>query len=441
MTTTPAPDRAPTVPADLRRRLESDLRHRLRPMSGRNPHERGRSSTPVELLYDLTYVIAFGAAAEQLARQLGEGSTGPAIGAYLFAVFAISWAWMNFTWFASAYGNDDALFRTATIVQMIGVVVLTFGLPLSFSSAQHGGSPNNAVMVIGYVIMRVPLVGLWLRAARADPGRRRTALAYAATIAVAQAGWVLSAVLPLPVPVTVAVLVALALAEMTAPVVLERALGRAPWNAGHIAERFSLLTLITLGEVVAATTGAVAALVESHGWSAAAAAIAASGLVLAAALWWAYFLIPSRTMLEQHPGRTFLWRYAHLPMFGAVAAIGAGLRVAAAAVEEETYDLTLIAVALAVPVAAVVLMIFVTWSILMRSYDLSHVPLLLCAVLPLVAAVVVGSTAGSVPSSEPTLLVVVIGLVALSAVVEVVGHEIVGYRHTVRAVEDQAARS
>lgn len=75
---------------------------------------------------------------------------------------------------------------------------------------------------------------------------------------------------------------------------VERKLGRAPWNAGHIAERFSLLTLITLGEVAAATTSAVAALTQAQGWSVAAVVIASSGLVLAAALWWAYFLIPSR---------------------------------------------------------------------------------------------------------------------------------------------------
>ena len=56
------------------------------------------------------------------------------------------------------------------------------------------------------------------------------------------------------VAVTVAVLVVLAVAEMVAPVLLERRWGRAPWNAGHIAERFGLLTLIMLGEVVAATT-------------------------------------------------------------------------------------------------------------------------------------------------------------------------------------------
>ncbi|GAA3273925.1 low temperature requirement protein A [Dactylosporangium vinaceum] len=427
----------PVLPA----RLKHDLHHRLRPMRGRDPAERSRSTTPVELLYDLTYVVAFATAADQLAEHVGAGHVGAALGAYAFAVFAITWAWMHFTWFASAYDNDDALFRTATLVQMIGVVILTFGLPVSFEAAAHGHSPNNMLMVVGYIVMRVPLIGLWLRAARQDPEHRRIAVAYAVLIGAAQLGWLLSALVAVPVGVTIGLLVALALAELAAPVALERRLGRPPWNAGHIAERFSLLTLITIGEVVAATTGAVLALVRAQGWSPAAVVIAASGLVLAGGLWWAYFLIPSRTILERWPGRTYVWRYAHLPIFGAIAAVGAGLRIATTAVEDKSLSVLQIALALAIPVAALVIMIFVTWSVLMRSYDLTHVPLLLCVLVPLVAAVLVPLGYGATEPFDPasgtslTLLVIAVALVALSAVVEVVGHELVGYRHTVRVLE------
>ncbi|MFB9235555.1 low temperature requirement protein A [Plantactinospora siamensis] len=428
--------------ADLPASLKHQLHHRLRPMTGRDPRERGRSTTPIELLYDLTYVIAFGAAADQLAHQISEGHVGPALGAYAFAIFSVTWAWMNFTWFASSYDNDDALFRIATLVQMIGVIVLTFGLPVSFDAAAHGHSPNNLLMVVGYIIMRVPLIGLWLRAARQDRAHRRIAVAYAVAIAVAQTGWLLSAILPLPVAVTVGVLVLLAVAEMAAPVVLERNLGAPPWNAGHIAERFSLLTLITIGEVVAATTSAVGALIRAQGWTIAAIAIAASGLVLAGAMWWAYFLIPSRPILERWPERTFGWRYAHLPIFGAIAAVGAGLRVATTAVEEKELSALEVVLALAIPVAVLVLTIFATWTVLMRSYDLTHVPLLVLNLVPLVAAVglplLLHSTEPVDPARPASLAILVgaIALVALSAVVEVVGHERVGFTHTMRALDE-----
>jgi low temperature requirement protein LtrA len=38
-------------------------------------------------------------------------------------------AWINFSWFASAYNTDDWPFRVATMVQMVGVLILTLGLP------------------------------------------------------------------------------------------------------------------------------------------------------------------------------------------------------------------------------------------------------------------------------------------------------------------------
>src|SRR5262249_21100291 len=82
-----------------------------------------------------------------------------------------------------------------------------------------------------------------------------------------------------------------------APGVLARRSGAAPSNAGHTPDRFSLPTITTPGQVVAATTAAVAALTQAQGWSIAAVVIISAGLILAAGFWWAYFLIPSRTIL------------------------------------------------------------------------------------------------------------------------------------------------
>lgn len=429
----------PSESAEVRSRLLEELRHRVRPMTGRDPGERGRATTPLELLYDLTYVVAFAAASDQLAEQLARGDVWPALGAYVFAAWAVSWAWLNFTWFSSAYGNDDVLLRLATIVQMVGVIVLTYGLPVSFEAAAHGESPNNLLLVIGYIVMRVPLIVLWARAARQDPDHRSIALSYVVVISVAQVCWLLTAILPLPTGVTVTLLVALALAEMIGPVVAARRFGYSPWNAGHVAERFALLTLITIGEVIAGTTAAVGALTQEEGWSAEAVLIASSGLVMAASVWWTYFLVPSRTVLERRPQRTFAWRYAHLALFGSIAAIGAGLHLTTIAMEQGGVSLLGIALALAVPLAVTIVLIFLIWSVLLRSFDGTHLPLLAATLAPLALAVVVGALVHPgqpVDLERPgdlTALSTVIGLVALGAVVEVVGHELVGYRHTLRA--------
>src|SRR3954454_11972665 len=98
--------------------------HRRRRFRGRDPEEDHRASTPLELLYDLTIVVAFGTASDELAHYLAEGHAAAAIGGFVFASFAVSWAWLNYTWFASAYDTDDWVFRIATMVQMAGVIVL-----------------------------------------------------------------------------------------------------------------------------------------------------------------------------------------------------------------------------------------------------------------------------------------------------------------------------
>jgi low temperature requirement protein LtrA len=50
--------------------------HRLRRMSGRDPHERHRAATPLELLFDLMFVVAFGAAGNELDHALGYEAIG-----------------------------------------------------------------------------------------------------------------------------------------------------------------------------------------------------------------------------------------------------------------------------------------------------------------------------------------------------------------------------
>ena len=151
--------------------------HHPRRMGGRDPHQEHRVATPLELLFDLTFATSFGLAASQFAHTLAAGHYTAAVLGFGYASFAICWAWLNFSWFSSAYDTDDWIFRVITMVQMIGVLVLAIGLPEMFASFERGKHIHNSVMVLGYVIMRVALVFQWLRAAKQDPSRRRSCLA------------------------------------------------------------------------------------------------------------------------------------------------------------------------------------------------------------------------------------------------------------------------
>src|SRR4051794_15074889 len=244
------------------------LAHGRRRFSGRDPDERNRASTPLELLYDLTIVVAFGTAADQLARFVADGHVVAGIGGFVFASFAVSWAWLNYSWFASAYDTDDWLFRLATMVQMVGVIVLALGIPQMFASLERGGAIDNHVMVAGYVVMRVALVSLWWRVSREDPAPAPPAGSYMPSVGLAQIGWIALAVLAPPVGASIALIAVLVALEMTGPYVAERR-SRTPWHPHHIAERYGLLVIITLGEVILGTVASLIAVVHGKaGWSA-----------------------------------------------------------------------------------------------------------------------------------------------------------------------------
>src|SRR4051812_16620960 len=116
------------------------------PMRGRSATEPHRASSPLELLYDLTFVVGVSSIAAKLVHGIAGGNAGGTIVLYLMVFFAIWWAWINFTWFASAYDTDDALYRVFTLVQMAGVLVIAAGV---------SDRVDFRAIVIGYVIMRV----------------------------------------------------------------------------------------------------------------------------------------------------------------------------------------------------------------------------------------------------------------------------------------------
>ena len=400
-----------------------DLGHRRRRLSGRDPREPHRSATPLELLYDLVFVVAFGQAANELAHYVAEDHVRTGILGFAFAVFAISWAWISYSWFASAYDEDDWVCRLATMVQMVGVIILALGLPEVFASFDHGETLDNGVVVAGYIVMRVPMAFQWLRASRHDPERRPAHLTYFWTIIVAQIGWTALVVLSLPIGTTFALAILLYAIELAGPVVAQRRKGGTPWNPYHIAERYGLLVIITLGEGIIGTVASLSAVVHGPaGWSVDAALVALAGTGLTFGLWWMYFTVPSGQVLQLHPERGFFWGYGHMVIFGSLAAVGAGLHVAAYYLEHHT-EIGAVGTVLsvAVPLAVFALMLYALWTALMRRRDPFHLSLLLGTAVVLVLAV--GLAEAGI--SMAWCLVVL----ALAPIVTVVGYETVGHRH------------
>ncbi|MER5731657.1 low temperature requirement protein A [Streptomyces sp. NPDC002138] len=289
------------------------------PMTARSPDEGHRAATPLELFFDLCFVVAVAQAGARLVHALAEGHVAAGISGYLFVFFGVFWAWVNFSWFASAYDTDDVPYRIAVLVQISGVLIYAAGVPRAFDA------DDWTIAVIGYLVMRVALTVQWLRAAAGESGAGRTsALTYAAGLVVCQAGWV--ALLLAPEGMRRWLFLVMVVAELSVPLIAERSY-QTPWHAHHIVERYGLFTLIVLGETISASTIAVQSALDEHDALGELLPIAAGGLLLVFAAWWIYFAVPAHERVTGN--RSALpWGYGHFLILGSAAAIGAGIEVA-----------------------------------------------------------------------------------------------------------------
>jgi low temperature requirement protein LtrA len=410
--------------------VTNPLAHRRARMSGRDLHESGRAATPLELLFDLVFVVAYGLAADELAHYLAEGHIQAALLGFAIAAFAITWAWINFSWFASAFDVDDWLYRLTTMVQMIGVVILALGLPALFKSLDEGDYVDNVVIVAGYVVMRIGLLFQWLRAARSAPEYRDACMTYVRWISVAQIGWIALAIAHTSILITLVAIGLLWIIEGLGPFIAERRRGGTPWHSHHIAERYGLLIIIALGEGIIGTIATVAAIVgpEGPGWSVSAAVVALAGVGLTFGLWWAYFVVPWPEFLHARRERSFGWGYGNVAIIAAVVAMGGGLHVAAYYIEHHSeLDAAATILTVAIPVAVAIAGVYGLYTYLTSAIDGFHWLLIAGSAVMLVLSY---GLARAGLALHWSLLIL-----AVTPWVTVVGFEVRGHEHTARTLQ------
>jgi low temperature requirement protein LtrA len=340
----------------------SQIRVRMTARATDEPH---RASSQLELLFDLTFVVAIARITAPVADSIARGEGLDALTPFLQVFFLIWWAWMNFTWFASSYDTDDVAYRVLTFLQMAGALVLAAGVPAALNSNDY------LVITVGYLIMRVGLIALWLRAAIEDPTSRNTALRYAAGVAGLGLAWVLRLVFAgagtRSHALLLAVFICVVVLELSLPLWLERK-RRASWHPHHIAERYGLFAILLLGEGIFAASSKIGTAVDGGGVSPSLVTIAAAGLVVIFALWWLYFLEPVGPGLAHNRNRAFLWGcFGQYGVFATLAGLAAGLEVAIAQTGNQT-RLSSIAVtyAVAIPVGVFLMLLWAVSAVVGR---------------------------------------------------------------------------
>lgn len=324
---------------------------RLTPMRPRDPGEDGRAASSLELFFDLVFVIAVSIAASNLHDTVTAGHLGAGLGKYLMIFFAIWWAWMNFTWFATSFDTDDWLYRVMTIVQMGGVLILAAGIGPVFEDE------NFLVLIIGYILMRMVMIAQWLRAARHAGRARRATLVYACGIGIVQVLWVAWMSIGDPV-VSLAGFLILVLAEVAIPVIAE-ARGTTPWHPEHITERFGCFTIIVLGESMLASANAVFGAFEDSEDIVSLVSLGVLSLIITAAMWWIYFWPPHHRAINSLGG-SLAYGYGHYAIFAAAGAFSAGVGIEVdSQLGHSAVDPALATFMVSVPIAVFVLGVWV----------------------------------------------------------------------------------
>lgn len=277
---------------------------------------RGTTVTPLELFFDLVFVLAITQCTALMAvepswAQLVRG---------LLVLTVMWWSWVGYAWLTSVVDPEEGVVRIVMFHAIAGLLVVALCIPEAFDAL-------GILFAAAYAVVRVAQIALFWLASANDPGLRRSVTGLAVSTAVGvglllaagftdgatQGGlWVLAVVLDLAGP---------------------RLFGVEGWRfePEHFAERHGLIVLIALGEsIVAIGVGAGTDI------DAGVVAAAVVGVAVAAALWWMYFdvvaLVAARRLEKAAPGRERneiardSYSYLHLPMVAGVVMIALGIK-------------------------------------------------------------------------------------------------------------------
>ena len=83
-----------------------------------------RHASWLELFFDLVFVAAIAALATRL--HADHSVAGLAVFAGLFV--PVWWGWMGYTWYATGFDSDDAVFRLGVLAGMLAIAALSAGV-------------------------------------------------------------------------------------------------------------------------------------------------------------------------------------------------------------------------------------------------------------------------------------------------------------------------
>jgi low temperature requirement protein LtrA len=276
----------------------------------------GERVTPLELFFDLVFVLALTQCTTLIART----PTWEGMLKGLLVLGVLWWSWVGYAWLTSVVDPEEGAVRLAMFGAMAAFLVAALCVPGAFGS-------EALLFACAYAAVRAAHIVLFMLASREDEGLRRSVLGLAVSTAIGAGLLFVAAFTSAGLQLG---LWGLALMfDMGGPYLF----GAEGWKLvpGHFAERHGLIVIIALGESIVAIGVGAKAVIDAGIVTA-----AVLGVAVAAALWWLYFdvtaIVAARHLAKAAEGRERndlardSYSYLHFPMVAGVALIAVGIK-------------------------------------------------------------------------------------------------------------------
>jgi low temperature requirement protein LtrA len=284
----------------------------------------GERVTPLELFFDLVFVLALTQCTTLIART----PTWEGLLKGLLVLGVLWWSWTGYAWLTSVVDPEEGAVRLAMFAAMAAFLVTALCVPGAFGS-------EALLFACAYAAVRAAHIALFTIASREDSGLRRSVIGLSGSTSLG-VGLLLAAAFT-GGALQLSLWGLALLLDLGGPLVF----GIEGWKLvpGHFAERHGAIVIIALGEsVVAIGIGERATIGAGVVFA------AVLGMAIAAALWWAYFdvvaIVAGRRLARAEPGRERneiardSYSYLHLGMVAGIALIAVGLKRTLLAVDD-----------------------------------------------------------------------------------------------------------
>jgi len=278
-----------------------------------------RRITFLELFYDLIYVVIIA----ELSHTLSADITIKSLLEFGFLFLIVWWAWLNGAMYHDNHGNNDIKTRIVTFMQMFSVAGMAIFAHNAFNSGSFG-------FAISYAAFLLIITFLWWSSGYHDKDHRAISNPYSATYLISTLlivaslffessirfyFWAAALFLIISLPI------ALFLISRTKPK-MQKQIDQDSTISSSMLERFGLMTIIVLGEVI---VGVIQGVASSHHLDLNIGITAALGMLVAIGLWWLYFDFVSMNSPRKKHSAEFGWLYLHLPLTMGITATGAAI--------------------------------------------------------------------------------------------------------------------